>query len=194
MRRKSWAVRLKGDDMRILVAFAPFISFAVVDRLVGSFAGLIAGAIVALLLLGRETLIQKRSPKILDVGTAVLFGGLLLYFVVAKPAWSVIAVRFCVDSGLLVIVLVSLMLKKPFTLQYAREQVSPALWDLPEFHRTNYIISSVWALAFAVMVLAEATILLAPQVPRRLGVFAIIIALVGAVKFTGWYPEQVRRP
>jgi hypothetical protein len=28
--------------------------------------------------------------------------------------------------------------------------------------------------------------------PRRLGVVAIILALVGAVKFTGWYPEGAR--
>jgi hypothetical protein len=38
--------------MQILAAFAPFIAFAVIDRIAGSLAGLIAGAIVALLLLG----------------------------------------------------------------------------------------------------------------------------------------------
>jgi tryptophan-rich sensory protein len=105
----------------------------------------------------------------------------------------VIAVRLCVDSGLLIIVLLSLVVGKPFTLQYAREQVAPELWDQPEFRRINYVISGVWALAFAVMVLAEVTILFAPQVPRRLGIFAIILALVGAVKFTGWYPERAKR-
>jgi hypothetical protein len=179
--------------MGILLAFAPFIVFAVVDRLVGSSAGLLAGAAVALLLLIRDWLIKKRSPKILDIGTAVLFCGLSLYFLAAKPAWSVIAVRLCVDCGLFLIVLGSLAAGKPFTLQYAREQVGSEFWDTPEFRKTNYVISGVWALAFALMVLAESAILFAPQFPRRFGIIVVVLALVGAVKFTGWYPEQVRR-
>jgi hypothetical protein len=52
--------------MGILLAFAPFIVFAVVDRLVGSSAGLLAGAAVALLLLIHDWLIKKKSPKILE--------------------------------------------------------------------------------------------------------------------------------
>ena len=47
--------------------------------------------------------------------------------------------------------------------------------------------------AFALMVLAELAILLAPQMSRRLGIVVIILAIVGAVKFTGWYPERARR-
>ena len=167
--------------------------FALIDRLGGSLAGLVAGAIVALLLLEREWLIQKRSPKILDVGTALLFSGLALYLLSAKPAWSVIVVRFCVDCGLLLIVLISLMVGKPFTLQYAREQVDSEYWESPEFRRTNYVISSIWAAAFAVMILAELAILFAAQLPRRLGIIVIVLALIGAVKFTGWYPTRVSR-
>lgn len=40
----------------ILLAFAPFIVFAVVDRIAGPLAGLTAGAIVALILLARDWL------------------------------------------------------------------------------------------------------------------------------------------
>jgi protein-S-isoprenylcysteine O-methyltransferase Ste14 len=116
-----------------------------------------------------------------------------VYFLSAKPTWSVIGVRLCVDIGLLLIVLISLAVGKPFTLQYAREQVSRELWESPQFRRTNYVISGVWALAFALMVLAELAILFMPQLPRRVGIIVIVLALVGAVKFTGWYPEHVRR-
>lgn len=179
--------------MHILLAFAPFIAFALIDRLVGSLAGLLAGAVIALLLLGRDWMVQKHSPKILDIGTALLFSGLLLYFLIAKPVWSVIGVRLCVDCGLLLIVLISLAVGKPFSLQYAREHVGREFWESPQFQKTNYVISSAWALAFAVMVIAELSILLAPKLPRRFGIIVIVLALVGAVKFTGWYPERVRR-
>ena len=81
----------------------------------------------------------------------------------------------------------TLALGRPFTLQYAREQVPPDLWDSPAFLHTNYVITAVWALAFAVMVLAELALLYLPAMPPRVGNVAVILARVGALKFTDWY-------
>jgi len=178
--------------MGILLAFAPFIAFAVVDRLAGPTEGLVVGALVSAALLVRDWVTPGRTPKILEVGTALLFGGLALYTVLARPAWSVVGVRLVVDAGLLAIVLASMAVGRPFTLQYAREQVPPEHWGSPGFLRTNYVITAVWALAFAAMVLAEVALLYLPGMPRQAGVAAIVLALVGAVKFTGWYPERRR--
>jgi hypothetical protein len=176
--------------MGIWLAFAPFIAFAVVDRLIGSTEGLLAGAAVSLALLVRDRTSGAREIKILDAGTAVLFCGLGCFAVMTKPDWSIVAVRLVVDTGLLLIVLLSLAIGKPFTLQYAREQVSPEFWNTREFYRANVVISSAWALAFAVMVVAELILLYLPDAPRRVGVIAIVVALVAAVKFTSWYPES----
>lgn len=178
--------------MPILWAFAPFIVFAVIDRLTGPMPGLIAGAVIALGLLARDRFVLRRSLKILDVGTAILFTSLVLYTLLAQPHWSVIAVRLCVDSGLLLIVLASLAMGRPFTLQYAQEQTSPAIWGSAAFRKTNYVISGVWAAAFALMVVAELLLLYLPDLPPRVGIIIIVAALVGAIKFTSWYPEQVR--
>jgi hypothetical protein len=178
--------------MGILLAFAPFIVFALIDRLVGPVDGLVAGALVSIALLARDWITPGRAPKILEIGTVLLFGGLALYALLGGLAWSVIGVRLCVDTGLLLIVLVSMAVGRPFTIQYAREQVASEFWNTPEFVRTNYVITAAWALAFAAMVLAEAALLFVPGVPARAGMFVIILALVGAVKFTAWYPERVR--
>jgi hypothetical protein len=175
--------------MGILLAFAPFIAFAVVDRLVGPTQGLVAGAVVSVALLLRD-LIRGKAAKVLEVGTVILFGGLALYALLGRPSWSVVGVRLVVDAGLLLIVLASLAMRRPFTLQYAREQVAPELWGTPGFVRTNYVITAVWALAFAMMVAAELVLLYLPGIPPRAGIIAIVLALVGAVKFTGWYPER----
>ena len=43
------------------------------------------------------------------------------------------------------------------------------------------------------MVIAEFALLYVPSLPRRVGVIAIILALVGAVQFTGWYPERISK-
>jgi hypothetical protein len=179
--------------MGILLAFAPFIAFAVIDRLVGSTEGLVVGVLVSLALIVRDAMTPKRSPKVLEIGTAALFGALAIYAFVGKPTWSVIGVRLCVDAGLLAIVLITMAIGRPFTLQYAREQVAVEHQSNPAFIQTNYVITGVWALAFAVMVAAELALLYMPEMSHRVGVLAIIVALVGAVKFTGWYPDHVRQ-
>ena len=178
--------------MGILLAFAPFIVFALVERIANPAVALIAGALVSMALLLRDFLTPGRTIKLLEVGTVVLFSGLALYAAFGGLALSVIGVRLLVDSGLLLIVLGSIAVRRPFTLQYAHEQVKPELWRSPQFIRTNYVISGVWALAFAVMVIAELAMLYLPGLPQRAGVIAIVLALVGAVKFTGWYPERAR--
>ncbi len=178
--------------MGMILAFAPFLAFALIDRLMGSNAGLVAGAIVAAILVLRDRLSPGRSPKILEIGTLLLFVALALYAVLFNPVWSVIAVRLCVDCGLLLIVLASMAARRPFTLQYAREQVAPEFWENPIFLRTNYVITAAWAAAFAVMVVAELALLYVPTLPPRAGIIAIVLAILAAVKFTGWYPERVR--
>jgi hypothetical protein len=179
-----------GNDMGILLAFAPFIVFAILDRLVGPVWSLAAGTAVSGVLLLRDLVRPGRTPKILEIGTFLLFGGLTVYMLLGDSSLSVIGVRVCVDSGLLIIVLVSMALRRPFTLQYAREGVAPELWNTPEFLHVNYVISGAWAVAFALMVVAELALLFAPQIPRRVGIIVIVLALVGAVKFTSWYPSR----
>ncbi len=83
-------------------------------------------------------------------------------------------------------------LHRPFTLQYARESVPTEFWNNPEFLRTNYIITGVWALAFGVLVVADLVLVYVPELPPRVGIIATIAALIGAIKFTGWYPDRVK--
>ena len=95
-----------------------------------------------------------------------MFGALALYTLFGSPGWSIMGVRLVVDAGLLSIVLVSLAIRQPFTLQYAREQVRPEIRASKEFLRTNDVITAVWALAFLVLVAADAVLLYAPDCRR----------------------------
>jgi hypothetical protein len=105
---------------------------------------------------------------------------------------SILGVRLCVDGGLFLIVLVSIALRRPFTLQYAREQAPPDIWHRPEFLRANYIISAAWGVAFAVMVVADIVMVFVPNVPVGFGIGATILAIAGAIRFTSWYPQRLR--
>jgi hypothetical protein len=183
-----WGIGVMG----ILLAFAPFIEFVVLDELLGSIEGLLAGIIMSAGLLIRDWMSEDREPKIIEIGTAIFFCGLAIQALLLDPAWSIDGVRLRVDSGLLIMILVTLAIRQPFTLQYAREQVATEFWEGPEFIRTNYVVAAVWALAFSVVVIVELILLYWPEVPPRVGILVTIAALVGAVKFTSWYPERRR--
>lgn len=178
--------------MSILLAFSPFLVFAIADRFVGTAYGLCGAAAVSLILIGREW-ISGRSPKILEVGSAILFGGLAVYELAADTPWSLLGARLIVDIGLLGIVLLSIAIRRPFTLQYAREQVPPAFWITPTFVRTNYVIALAWAAAFVVVVICDVLMLYVPTIPLKADIVVTILAIYAAVKFTADYPERASR-
>ena len=135
---------------------------------------------------------RKEKIKILELGSLVLFAALVAYTLVLAPVWTIATVRLAVDAGLLAIVLVSLAIGRPFTLQYAREQVPEHLWTSPVFLRANRIVTAVWAVAFAVLVAADAAAEYAPAIPLWIDIAASVVALLAAIRFTAWYPANLR--
>jgi hypothetical protein len=125
-----------GESMTLLLGFLPFAVFAVGDRFGSTLLALSLATVTAAVLALRDVK-RGRSVKLLDLGATVLFGGLALYTVVTHTEWSMLGVRLCTDAGLFGIVGVSLVVRHPFTLQYAREQLPEASWTKPEFVRTN---------------------------------------------------------
>jgi hypothetical protein len=178
--------------MGIILGFLPFIAFLALAGRLGSTLALSIAAAIALGLVVRSRLRPPHTFKILEVGTAVLMVAMAIYSAVAGAALSLVGLRLCVDGGLLLIVLMSLAVRQPFTLQYAREQVDKAYWNSPRFLRTNYLITSGWAVAFAVMVAAEGLMAADPGFPQPIGFGVGIAALLAAIAFTAWTAKRAR--
>jgi intracellular septation protein A len=178
--------------MNIFLGFGPFILFAALMRLGDVLFALIAAAALSALLILRKRR-RGKSIKILEAGTAVLFGALAIFSAVARYDWSIFEARLAVDLGLLIIVLGSIAARRPFTMQFAREEVAEEYWATPQFIATNYRISIVWGLAFLVMVLADIVMAYFPAIPLSVGIAVTILALAGAIWFTRWYPQRVRQ-
>jgi hypothetical protein len=178
--------------MSILLGLAPFAVFFAVMRLVAPAGGIIAAFIVSLLLCLRMA-VRGESVKILEVGSLILFAVLTSYTLLTAPNWTVATVRLAVDGGLLAIVLVSLAIGRPFTLQYAREQIPQQFWTSPIFITTNRIITAVWAVTFAVLVAADGAAEYVPAIPLWVDIAASVAAFLSAVWFSRWYPAVVRR-
>jgi hypothetical protein len=176
--------------MNILLAFTPFVTFAILNRFVGMTGGLVLGTLVALALVIYGVVVKKQSAKILEVGTLFLFLGLTLYTGILTATWSAVVVRLCVDGGLLAIVLFSLLIRKPFTMQYARETVAPEFWDSSQFIHTNYVITGAWACAFLAIVAFDVVMVVVPKIPLQAGIAVAVVALLAAMRFSSWYPDQ----
>jgi hypothetical protein len=153
---------------------------------------MIAALIVSAALVAR-TVLRGETVKILELGGLILFALLVLVTLGFAPDWTVARVRLAVDAGLLAIVLFSLVIGRPFTMQYARERVSEEYWNSPQFFATSRLIAIVWAVAFAVLVAADAAAEYVPAIPVRVDVWVSIAALAGAFSFTNWYPKVARR-
>jgi len=169
--------------MNILASFAPFIAFAVLIHFGQTSLALWAAAVIAAALIVRDGVLAGKSIKILDAGTVLLFGLLAVFSTISGQAWTIPVVRLVVDCGLLLIVLASIAIGTPFTIQYAREMVPENLWSTPEFFAINRNITLAWAAAFAVMIAADLIMIFAPAY----GTAAIVInilALVFAIRYT----------
>jgi hypothetical protein len=178
--------------MNILLGFAPYIAFFLFMQAVSIDLGLWAALIVAVLNAGRNWA-RSGSPKVLELGTVLLFAALAVFTSAAHWKWTVMAVRLAVDAGLLAIVLASLAAGRPFTLQYARERVPEQYWHAPLFLNINRRIAWAWAGAFAAMVATHAAVVFVPAVPFWVDIVVTVAALAAAFRFTAWYPGHARK-
>jgi hypothetical protein len=167
--------------MTILIGFIPFALFVVADRFAATPIAL-AIAAVAALVLGIRDVAAHRSLKLLELGAFALFGGLAIYTAVGHTDWSVLDVRLRVDGGLLAIVALSLAIRRPFTLQYARESVPQSLWHEPRFLRVNNALTATWTAAFAAIVAADVAMI--HGLPVWAGVAVTLAAIALAARFT----------
>jgi hypothetical protein len=177
--------------MTLFLILAPYGVYATMLLVTSATASLLVGGAVCLATIAFD-MVRGRSAKILPVGTAIVFAGIIAWLHLIDADLSDKAVKVAVDGGILAISLGSMLLRYPFTLQYALERVHPEIAAMPGFVRANYIITAVWSAATLLMLLANAAILYVPGLPIWLGLAVAFAARNSAVYFTRWYPGYRR--
>jgi len=110
-----------------------------------------------------------------------------------ENAWTMRYMGILANGALAAGAWITLALGKPFTLEYAREHVDPALWNDPAFLRTNVIMTTVWAVVFSCGTsLAYAKTVDTGQ-PEWVFEVANYSLMLSCVAFTNWYPAVARR-
>ena len=190
--------------LSLITGFLPWIAFSLIStRMAGNGVAWSALIAVAITIVAMAISRPAWPPKILNVGSAVLFGVIAIIGFVGGPAvdewlytWAAAGVG--VALGLFVLATVPFM---PFTEQYARESTPRAYWGSPTFKKINRVLSLAWGAAITVMGLASiavsalglrATSESSDNLPELLLNWVVPVGLIWfMVKFTATYPEKV---
>jgi hypothetical protein len=177
--------------MTIFLILAPYGAFATLMLVTSAAVSLFVSAAIGVMVMAYDAL-RGRSIKVLGAGSVILFAALGAYIMLVDNSLSGSAVRLAVDAGVFAISLTSLVIRKPFTLQYAREMVDAETAQLAGFLRANYIITGAWSGAFVLMMIANALMIYVPGLPLWSGLLIAFAARNSAVYFTKWYPQHRR--
>jgi hypothetical protein len=193
---RSATERLKALVSSPLAGIAPWVVMSIISG-VTSFevaVGLALATSVVFLVLGRLT---GGTIKLLEIADVVFFVGLIVVGAVASERvtdWLETWAGELSNVALVVIAVGSMLIRRPFTLEYAREEVPRELWSNPVFVRTNYVITGFWAGAFVIAAIAGFIGDAVLDNSNNLWTGWIIQtgAMIVAIQFTVWYPRVAK--
>jgi hypothetical protein len=131
---------------------------------------------------------------LLEVFTVVYFGVLAVLGLVSSDAtidWLELWAGELSNIALAAFAIVTLVIRKPFTLPYAKDTTPREHWDEPLFLRINYLISAVWAGAFllSAVVGAYGDAVLRDNDNFWTAWIVPLAAIIFAGSFTEFYPD-----
>ncbi len=135
----------------IFIAFIPWVFFAIfyghseLSQLVGSL-----GALILMLVFNFK---EVRKGFILPWGSILLYVFLAFNNLFPVIDLSAIGTVRLINSTLAAVVIFSMVVGKPFTLQYAKEEVDPHYWHSPLFLKINWVLTAIWAVLMIIMAL-----------------------------------------
>jgi hypothetical protein len=175
--------------LKLVISFAPWIAFLIIAK--GTLLRLEIGLVVALALTVLMALLRLHRGIIMWVGI-LFFTGATVAVLGFHDIWTIKHMGVMASGALAVGAWAGLLVGKPFSLAYARQNTDPALWHEPVFIRTNVIITATWATAFTINA-ALAWILMQNLLAPWAGHTLSYGVLIAAAAFTSWYPAHIRR-
>lgn len=135
----------------LFAAFIPWIFFVVFYGNTPS--SMFFASIAALILMVTLNLKELNLGFVLPWGSILVFAFLAINDRFDLFPWAENHALLIVNSALAAIVWFSMLIMKPFSLQYARQEVDSIYWHNPGFIKTNWLITAVWAILMTIMAL-----------------------------------------
>lgn len=178
--------------MSYVRTFLPWIVYAIVPSKSWQWAA-VAGLAVALALIVQQSRAGRTADAlIIEISSAVFFAALAVV-AFAAPDSGVHSYSAAISAGFLgLVAAVSLAVRKPFTLGIAKQTTPREFWDMPQFIRTNVIITAVWTAAFIVTSIVLAVIAKAGDAHSAGAVVVQVAGFVVPMLFTIRYVAAVQ--
>lgn len=177
--------------MAIFLILAPYGAFSLLMLVTSAASSAFAASAICLATVAIDV-VRGRSVKILAAGSAIVFAAIGLYLALIDPQLGTLGVKLSVDIGIFVISLGSLLVRRPFTLQYALEAVPAETAAMPGFLTANYAITGAWTVAALLMAAGNLVLLYVPGLPLWSSLAVAFAARNSAIYFTKWYPEYLQ--
>ena len=178
--------------MAILISFIPWFLFWIFLSLhmleVAAFAGLLCSLFVILL-----GIIKKRNIKILQLGTFAFFLCFSISVIFANKYWLGHWINLLGSTTLMFIALFSILFRKPFTLQYARDNAPKERWKSKQFIHSNYVITWVWFIAFSINTSFSAITITSLKAQTWIHWIVAITCFSTAAIFTHLYRKRIKK-
>lgn len=140
---------------------------------------------------------QLKKGFILSWGTLIFFLFMTVSVVLLTNEWVIKNAGLISNSGLAVITLISIVIGKPFTMQYAKETVPADKWETPLFIQINYLLSAFWLVMFLSMLGVYLIHTFHPEVSNwifnLISYIPIIFGTWVSIWFPAWYRERYSR-
>src|SRR5882672_1007345 len=177
--------------MNLVAGFAPFILFTILSRLSVDLALWMAFATAFVVTI--RDFVESPSLRWLDAGSLTLFALLAMGRGFLDPGLSLPSVRFIAALSLFLLLGLPLVLKRPFSVDYARLDPREAGWPPALFLRVNYLVSGAWAAAFATIAAADGAVTFDTGLPLYGSIAISLVALSTATAFTLLYPAHAAK-
>ena len=175
----------------LLLGFLPLVVYGILaGSSVTSVIVALAAALVTTILTGWSDL---RKGKLLSWANLATFGGFFAIIGILGAQWLVPFMGTLIYATLAAVTFASMLAHRPFTLQYAREMVDPALWESPVFIRVNFLMTGVWGAVFAFNLFLSAVAISSSGFTSRLAQYLTYGMLVAGILFTLWYPAYLKK-
>lgn len=128
----------------------------------------------------------------------ILWGGVLFFsfavvsVVLMNNIWAVRHMGILASGTLFVSALFSIIIKKPFVMDYARDHVDKKLWDSPIFLKRCIVITSIWCLVFFMNVVLNVFKLYHREIAGWIFEVMQYLFLITGVVFTKLYTKHDR--
>jgi len=176
--------------MMMLISFMPWFLFWILALQARIESAAIVGFLTAVAIVIKNRR-QGRSIKSLQIGTLVFF--VLLGISVSIFGKEILAhnIDLIGNSAILIIVFVTIVIGRPFSLEFMRERVEKRFWGDRGFLRANYFISWLWFTTLLVnLSLVAARHFSLIEIARWVSVLIRILDCIVAMKVSIWYMHR----